>query len=430
MERNDLINNLPQPKKPWLKRSVALYLLLIFVILALGGGFFLGKKYGNVQVVLEPGTVVENGAEYGQVTGKDVSIPDHLLKDVNFGLFWEVWNKIQTQYIDRPAGETKLLYGAVAGLVSSLGDPYSVFLPPEPAKEFKDDLQGKFEGIGAEIGIRDNILTIISPLPDSPAEQAGLKPKDRVTEIDGFGTENITLNEAVSRIRGEKGTTVTLKIFREANGEFRDISIVRDVIKVSSVRWEMKDNNIVYIQISNFNQDTDELFQEAANEIILKNPAGIILDLRNNPGGYLDRAVNISSYWLEAGQTVVQEQFSNGDRQQYLANGLAQFKDYSTVILVNQGSASASEIVSGALQDYGVAQIVGQTTFGKGSVQSLENLSDGSTVKLTIARWLTPEGRQIDVSGIEPNVLVELTEEDFKEGRDPQLEKAIELLTD
>lgn len=412
----------------WIKKSVVLYLVIVLVLISFGGGVLIGQKYGKLKVVTEPKAVIENGEEYGKVTGKDQPLPDFLKKDVDFSLFWEVWNRIQQEYIDRPVGETKLLYGALAGLVASLRDPYSVFLEPEPAKEFTDELEGHFEGIGAEIGIRDNVLTIISPLPESPAESAGLKAGDQVVEIDSYSTENISLNEAVRRIRGKKGTTVTLKVFREKDSGFHEITIIREVIKIVSVKWEMKAGDVAYIKVTNFHGDTNARFKQTVEEILIKNPKGIVLDLRNNPGGYLDQAVTIASYWLPQGQVVVQEEFAAGERRQHLANGQAQFKAHKTVVLVNQGSASGSEIVSGALQDYGLARLVGEKTFGKGSVQNLEELSDGSAVKLTIARWLTPNGRQINVEGIEPDEVVELTEEDFKEGRDPQLDKALEML--
>ncbi len=411
--------------KIFFQKKIAFKLVLIFIIIALVGGFFIGKSQGKLMVVTDSGKV----KEYGEVTGKSQELPEYLSKNVDFSLFWQVWNKIQNNYIDRPVGETQLLYGAMSGLVSALKDPYSVFLEPQPAKDFQDDLSGKFEGIGAEIGIRDDLLTIISPLPESPAEKAGLKAKDRVTEIDGESTESISLTEAVRKIRGEKGTTVVLKVYRGKDNAFYDIPIVRDTIKLVSVRFEMKEDDVAYIRITNFNSDTDARFKQAVDQVLLENPQGIILDLRNNPGGYLDRAVTISSYWLPQGEVVVQEQFKEKENHtQYLANGGAQLKDYPTVVLVNEGSASASEIVAGALRDHGLAQLVGQQTFGKGSVQSLENLSDGSAIKLTIARWLTPNGDQIDVIGLKPDFEVEITEEDVSAGEDPQLEKAAELL--
>ncbi len=428
MENNFIEKIENKNKFAWLKKPFVLYFVVILLIISFGAGILIGKKQGKLTVVTEPETVIQNGEEFGKVNDKNTNLPEYFKKDVNFSLFWEVWNTIQNEYIDKPVGETKLLYGATSGLVSALKDPYSVFLTPEPAKEFQDDLKGKFEGIGAEIGIRDSVLTIISPLSESPAEKAGLKPKDRVVEINKENTQGISLNDAVLKIRGEKGTPVVLKIYRESDNQFHEITIIRDEIKIVSVKWEIKENNIGYIKITNFNHDTDARFKQAVNEIILQNPKGVILDLRNNPGGYLDRSVTIASYWLEIGKTVVQEESATGDKKQYLANGQAQLKNYPTVVLVNQGSASASEIVAGALQDYKIATIIGMKTFGKGSVQTLRNFSDGSAIKLTIARWLTPNNRQIDSVGIEPDEIIDLTEEDFKNEKDPQLEKAIEIL--
>lgn len=423
-------NIYPHQKQFWFKKSFSIYVTVILILVSFTAGILIGKKYGHLKVVTEPQSVItEQGEKFGKVVDKNQPLPDYLKEDINFSLFWEVWNKIQTEYIDRPVGETKLLYGALNGLIASLRDPYSMFLEPEPAKEFSQELQGYFEGIGAEIGIRDNVLTIISPLSDSPAESAGLKAGDKVVEIDGYDTTDISLQEAVNRIRGEKGTKVVLKIFREKDGGFHEMSVIRDVIEIVSVKWEMKDNNIAYIKITNFNSDTDLRFKKAVNQILLENPKAIILDLRNNPGGYLDQAISIASYWLERGKVVVQEELTKGNKKQYLADGQTEFKDYPTVILINGGSASGSEIVAGALQDNKVAKLVGEKTFGKGSVQNLVQLSDGSAIKLTIARWLTPNGRQIDIEKIEPDEVVEFSEEDFKADLDPQLERALEILS-
>lgn len=392
------------------------------MILAFLGGLIIGSNNFTVDNNTNTDKIS------GQVLDKD-KLPDYLTKDVNFNLFWEVWQKIQASYIDRPVSETKLLYGAMSGLVGSLGDPYSLFFEPVEAKKFTDDLKGKFEGIGAEIGLRDGIITIIAPLPGTPAELAGLKAGDKVIEIDGASTEKMDLDAAVNKIRGKKGTAVKLKIYRPKDNNYKEIDIIRDEIKILSVKMEMKENNIAYIQITNFNEDTEELFQKAVNEILIKNPRGIILDLRNNPGGYLDRSIEIASYWLSPGQIVVKEELNGGEKIQHLANGLAQLRTIKTVVLINGGSASASEIVSGALQDFDLAELVGEKTFGKGSVQALEELSDGSSVKLTVARWLTPKDRQINVVGIEPDIKIELTEDDFNAGKDPQMDKAIEMLT-
>ncbi|HPI67193.1 MAG TPA: S41 family peptidase [bacterium] len=413
----------PQSESKFKKR-VPLWLAVFLVIIALTAGVFWGEGIAD-----KKNSDNLSAKTYGTVVSKDGPLPEYLTKDVNFNLFWEVWQKIQNLYIDRPVGETKMLYGAMSGLVGSLGDPYSIFLEPVTTKKFSDDLKGKFEGIGAEIGLRDKLITIVSPLPESPAERAGLKAGDKIVEINGESTEKMTLDDAVNKIRGDKGTIVKLKIFREKDNNFHEYDITRDEIKIVSVRLEIKDNNIAYLQVTNFNDDTDVRFKKAVEEIILKNPKGIILDMRNNPGGYLERAVDVASYWLTSDQSVVLEEFASGERQTYFSKGVGQLKNYPTVVLVNGGSASASEIVAGALQDAGLAKLVGEKTFGKGSVQTLENLSDGSSVKLTIARWLTPLGRQIDVVGIEPDEKIELTEEDFNQGKDPQLDKALEMLS-
>ncbi len=429
----NLDNNLPnsnikQHKRSFLRKRLALWLVFVLICLSVLGGYTLGNKLAPKQIVVEPTDYKQQeGEKPGKVNNKE-ELPDYLKKDVNFSLFWQVWNKIQQQYIDRPVAETKLLYGSMSGLVNSLDDPYSVFLPPEPAKEFNDDLQGKLEGIGAEIGIRDNILTVVSPLSDSPAEKAGLKAKDRIVEIDGEETEDMSINQAVAKIRGEKGTQVKLKVFRESINDFKEINITRDVIQIESVEWEMLENNLAYIEVTNFNEDTSRRFNEAVENIILQNPKGIILDLRYNPGGYLDKAVDLASYWVDSGEVVVKEEFSDGTKNTYVSVGPTSLKDYPTVVLVNEGSASASEIVAGALQDYDLGYVMGEKTFGKGSVQMLEDLSDGSALKLTVARWLTPQDRQIDVKGIEPDQKVELTEEDWNNERDPQLKAAEDYL--
>jgi carboxyl-terminal processing protease len=421
-------------KKGLAAKSVFVYVGIIVTLLVFLAGYGLGESR-NV-VTREVQTV--EGFEFGIVEGKDRPPPEFLAKDVNFSLFWDVWRTIQDSFIDAPVGETSLLYGSIHGLVASLGDPYTTFLEPEIAEDFQQELSGKFEGIGAEIGIKDDRLTIIAPLPDSPAERAGLKASDRVMLIDDYDTAGISLNEAVRRIRGDKGTMVVLTVHRGAEPDVREISVIRDEIKVVSVRQDTRDvldndgqtHTLALIEISNFHADTTSRFREAVNNILSQGHEGVILDMRNNPGGFLDGAIKVASYWVEAGEVVVMEKFSADDAQSHMANGQAELRSLPTVVLVNGGSASGSEIVAGALQDYDLGTLVGETTFGKGSVQDLRNFSDGSSLKLTIARWLTPAGRQIDGDGIEPDILVELTEEDYDADRDPQLDQALKLLID
>jgi carboxyl-terminal processing protease len=301
-------------------------------------------------------------------------------------------------------------------------------MDPESTEDFYQDLSGTFEGIGAEIGMRNDTITVIAPLDGMPAQKAGLRSGDKIYAIDGESALGMTVNEAVKRIRGEKGTEVTLTIIRGEDKPI-DITIVRDEIFVASIEHEMREDDIYYIKISSFNDDTESLFYEAVANALVEKPKGIILDLRNNPGGYLETSITVASEWIEAGP-VVAEQFGENRRMEHPSNGNARLSDIPTVVLINQGSASASEIVAGALRDYNKATIVGKQSFGKGSVQSLRNLSDGSSLKLTVAKWLTPEGDYIHEKGIEPQIEVDLTEEDINNDLDPQLDKAVDILLD
>jgi len=407
-----------------IKRIAIVILVLILAVVCFGSGMYIAQRNELVKKLASQETVF-----IGQILGKYSQLPEgKLSQDIDFNLFWDVWDILREEYVDRnDLNEKEMFYGALSGLVSSLNDPYTVFMNPQVAQEFEDDLAGTFQGIGAEIGIRNEILTIIAPLADMPAEKAGLMAGDKVYAIDGESTAGITIDEAVRKIRGQKGTSVTLTISRDGLDKAEEISIIRDVIVVKSVRAKLRDDNIFVIKITNFNDDTRDLFNKAIQEIIKKDPVGIILDLRNNPGGYLDTAIEITSEWIEDG-VVVTEKFSEIKKNDYLARGRARIKDYSTVILVNQGSASASEIVAGALQDYNKAVIVGEQTFGKGSVQTLEELRDGSSVKVTVAKWLTPNGSCINDDGITPNQEVELTIEDYNENKDPQMDRAVEII--
>ncbi|MBI5731740.1 MAG: PDZ domain-containing protein [Candidatus Magasanikbacteria bacterium] len=326
-------------------------------------------------------------------------------KTVNFSLYWDVWNRLQEKYIGQPVKDSNLFYGSLEGMAAATGDPYTIFLRPQKAERFNQDLSGTFSGIGAELGMKKDLITIIAPLADSPAEKAGIKAGDKILAVDGKETYGWTLDEAVSKIRGLKGTPVKLLILSNGQKAPREVTIIRDIIKVKSVVWEMKDNNIAYLKIANFSEDTAELFDEAVRKITLKNPQALVLDLRNNPGGYLDTAVRVASEWITKG-AIVQEKFSDGRVETYLTNGKHRLDGLKTWILVNQGSASASEIVAGALQDYGQAMVAGEKTFGKGSVQDYEQLPDGSGLKITVAEWLTPKGRQINKNGVMPDKLL------------------------
>lgn len=413
-------------KGKWFKRIVWFFLILILMISSFAFGLYAVEK-DEILKELAKDEVVFLGKLIGKYSNAKEGV---LTQEVDFNLFWDVWDTLARDYVDKDEiNEKELFYGAIRGMVAALNDPYTVYMNPKVAQEFEDDLAGTFEGIGAEIGIRDNILTIIAPLDDMPAQKAGLKAGDKVYAINSESTAGITIDEAVRKIRGQKGTEVVLTISQNGLDEVRDVKIIRDTIIVKSIKTELRDNNIFVIKITNFNDDTLDLFNSAVREALAKDPDGIILDLRNNPGGYLDTAIEISSEWVEDG-IVVSEQFSEDKKVEYLSRGRARLKDYKTVILVNQGSASASEIVSGALRDNGKAVIVGKKTFGKGSVQSLKEFSDGSSVKVTVAKWLTPNGNCINDEGIEPDYEVDLTIEDYKEDKDPQMDKAVEILNE
>lgn len=343
-------------------------------------------------------------------------------------VFEKTWDRVENEFLYRDrVSANDLYYGLLKGLISSLGDPYSVFLTPQETSDFSENLTGSFEGIGAEISVRDDQLIIVTPLEGSPAQDAGLLPNDAITQIDGQSTALMDLEEAVSRIKGEAGTSVTLTIKRASKENVFDVSVQRDTIKVSSVTYEMKDS-VAVLQISSFNEDTERELSNTLQEIALSSPQGIVLDLRNNPGGLLDVSVEVANTFLEKDQTIVIEQDAQGEKIYHKTERDGKFTDIPLVVLINEGSASASEIVAGALKDMGRAQLIGKKTFGKGTVQSYELLSDGSSLKLTVAEWLTPNGTSFDGDGIEPDVVVEISEEDYTNDRDPQLDKAIEEL--
>ncbi|PIS42448.1 MAG: hypothetical protein COT24_03330 [Candidatus Kerfeldbacteria bacterium CG08_land_8_20_14_0_20_40_16] len=404
--------------RPLIRRSLKIYLNLIVILAVFLTGVLIGAWKVNQITPYQAAEAIINKATSHLSTEK-----------VDFNIFWKAWDIVQNKYVGRPVDERNLFYGAMSGLVASLQDPYSVFFNPDLTQAFNQEISGTFDGIGIEIGIKKNQLVVIAPLPDSPAEKTGILAGDKIMKIDSVDTNTITIDTAVNLIRGKEGTTVNLLIEREGENEPLSFTVTREVIKVQSITWEIIDSNIAYLKISHFNEDTEKNFQKAINEIILKEPKGIILDLRNNPGGYLDVAIDITGSFVEKEKIVVIEDYGDGRRTEYKSDDGGSLSNYPVVVLVNNGSASASEIMAGALQDYGVATIVGEQTFGKGSVQELTEFSDGSSLKLSVAKWLTPTGRSINEEGIKPDVEVKLSEDDYNSDRDPQLEKAIEILT-
>jgi len=394
------------------------FYLVIFVLMIMSFAMgFWWQKQGSEKSVLERYLAYSPEAQLlTQQPGFD------------FNLYWEVWDQLKRDYVDKnKISDEEMFYGSLKGLAESVNDPYTIFMDPEETREFANDMSGTFEGIGAEVGMRNDIITIIAPLAGMPAEKAGLRAGDRIYAIDGESTLGMNVDEAVKKIRGDKGSEVILTVIRDGEDRPLEISIIRGVIVVKSVKSEMLDNDLLLITISNFNDDTLSLFRDTLQTALLNNPKGIILDLRNNPGGYLDTAVAVASAWVPEGPVVV-EQFGEGRREEYFALGGAPLQSIKTVILINGGSASASEIVAGALRDYKKATLVGEKTFGKGSVQGLRDLSNGSSLKVTVAQWLTPGGDYINDKGIEPDIAVELTMEDVNAERDPQLDKAIDLI--
>lgn len=413
-------------EKRGLLKKGSLFIFIIFLIFAsFTAGIYVeqNSEYKGRDVISK-----DKKPDYEHAEKDKMSKAEKEKDNVNFELYWELWETLKNQHVDHSKiNDSDFFYGSLKGMAASLGDPYTVFMDPESSNEFESELLGTFEGIGCEVGMRDDILTVIAPLEGSPAKEAGLAPRDRIIEVDGESTANMSIDEAVNRIRGEKGTKVTLTIYRKSSDKTMDIEITRDEIYVKSVNTEMKENDLFLLEINSFNDDTLSLFNKAVDEILEKDPKGVILDLRSNPGGFLDTSIEVASEWVESGE-IVSEVFAEGEGRQYNARGRARLKDYPTVVLVNGGSASASEIVAGALQDHDAAEIVGEQTFGKGSVQVWEGFSDGSSVKITVAKWLTPSGNSINDDGIEPDEKVEYELEDFEAGKDPQMEKAEDIL--
>ena len=320
------------------------------------------------------------------------------------------------------------LEGARKGLVAAGGDPYTVYMDAAESKALSDDLSGKLSGVGAEIGIKNNILTVVSPITGAPAEKAGIRAQDMIGKIDGEDTTGMAVDKAVSKIRGKAGTTVKLTVLHAGATETSDITITRADINVPSVKWSMKDGGIGYIKVSTFGTDTTTLIQQAAGELKSQGATKAILDLRNDGGGYLDAGVSVASQFLPDGKTVVSERADGKTVDTLSSRGSGQLAGLPLVVLINGGSASASEIVAGALHDNGVAKLVGEKSFGKGSVQEIKTLPGGAQLKVTVAHWYTPKGVNINKEGIKPDVEVKLSTEDYNASRDPQLDKAIELL--
>jgi len=400
---------------------------LVFIgILFFYTGLAWGKKQSN-----------SNDSPIDSLTSfvEEFSSPSSLLKNtdknkpeqVDFEIFWKVWDKIDKKYVNNKNLDSQaMVYGAIKGMVKSVGDPYTSYMDPEEAEEFTTGMEGSFQGIGAELGLRDNILTVIAPISGMPAEKAGLKSGDKIIKINDEMASDITIDEAVKKIRGPKGTEVRLTVISIQATKTKEIKIIRDTIDLQSVKYEQKWGNVAYVQIASFTEDTANEFNKEITKVIADNNKGVVIDLRNNPGGFLNVAVEIASRFVPRGSIVVQEQHQDGSIDNFKSIGGDVFSEIPVVLLINEGSASASEILAGALRDLNGNKLIGQQSFGKGSVQQLENFADGSSLKVTIAKWLTPSGQSINETGLEADIEVEITDADIENKWDPQLNKALE----
>lgn len=353
-------------------------------------------------------------------------------KNVNYDLLWQALDVINNKYIDKPVDQQKVLYGAISGAVAAVGDPYTAFFNPKQFSDFKTELGGSFEGIGAEVGMKDGSVVIVAPIEGSPAQKAGLLAGDILLKINNDDATALTLEEAVSKIRGPKDTTVDVMIYRPSDKKQHDFKIIRQTIEVKSVKYKVQTINgkkIEIINLERFGDDTVDLFKQAVADVQKNKVDGIVLDLRDDPGGYLDASVQIASYWVNPGDVVVTEKHSDGTENTYKGLGNNVLAKIPTTILINGGSASASEILTGALHDHNIAKTVGMKSFGKGSVQELINLPENTAVKVTVAKWFTPNGINITKNGLEPDTKIDRTSDDITANKDPQLDKALELIS-
>lgn len=377
-------------------KKISQFVIVIFII---SGIFLLGFLNG-----IRWGWQMHLPSYFDKIINREEP-PD--LPPADMKVFWDTWKVILNKYVYRNQLDTqKMVEGAAKGLVESLGDPFSEFLSADDNKALNEELSGEFFGVGMEIAKKDNNIIVVSPLPNTPAEKAGILPNDIILKINNESTYDMSSQKAASLIKGPKGTTVTLNIFRPATNETKEIILTRDKIVVPNIYWQILDNNIVYLRIYNFNSSVILDFSEAALKIRSLQPKGIILDLRNNPGGYLDAVVNISGWFLDKGDIVVKEKFGNNDIKIDRSTGPSLLAKIPTVVLVNEGTASAAEILAGALRDNRQIPLIGEKTFGKGSVQELVYLDDAS-VKITIAEWLTPHDTVIQKNGLTPDIVVE-----------------------
>lgn len=401
-------------------------ILSITLLIAFSGVFYIGFASGQSQMA--------EASKIETVTASLNATKDKP-EDVDFALFWKAWNIVNEKFVQTHVASSTTnkdkIYGAIAGMVQSQKDPYTVFFPPAEATNFESEIEGNFEGVGMEMGIKAGVLTVITPLKGSPAEKAGIRSGDKVIQINGKITTDYTIDQAVKIIRGKKGTEVSLVVVREGVTNPIEIKMIRDVINLPTIDTKVDQKNGIFtIKLYSFSAQSASLFRNALRDFVNSKQNKLILDLRGNPGGFLDAAVDMASWFLPPGKVVVTEDYGKGKTQvSEKSKGYNIFNDsLKMVILIDGGSASASEILSGALSEYGKAKLVGTKSFGKGSVQEYIKLNSETALKVTVARWLTPNGKSISEEGLVPDVEVKMTAEDVAAGRDPQMDKAIELL--
>lgn len=406
--------------------SVGIVLLALVLVSGACSAGFLAGRYTKSTAQSVPVSTQGPGPDTA-VASQTPAVQADLQK--LFVPFWEAWNLVHTQFVDQPVNDEALMQGAIRGMLDALKDKHTSYMNPEEYRQANMPLEQEYEGIGAWVDTSQKFLVIISPMPGSPAEKAGLKPGDQVIAVDGEDMTGVDASLTLRKILGPAGTVVRLTIQREGAVDPLNIEIIRAKIPLPSVSGKMLDNHVAYIQISEFAKNTKDELRKNLKNLLEQKPVGLIVDLRYDGGGYLQTAVEVASEFIDKG-VVLYEVYGDGKKQTFEASGDGLATQIPLVVLVNEGTASASEIVSGALQDYGRAKLVGTTTYGKGSVQVWTPLPDDQgAIRITVARWLTPKERQINEIGLKPDVEIPLTEDDLKAGRDPQLDKAIEILT-
>jgi len=389
---------------------------VVAVFVLVGASFLFGFRAGK----LFPQNITVHGVS---------NIENGEPANVDFGVFWRAWKIVEDNYLKNGSAKSQdKVYGAMNGLVNSLNDPYSEFFSPKDNQKFQEDIQGNFGGIGAELGMKDHQLVVIAPLKGTPASRAGLLANDQILAINSSSTDGIAVDTAVNLIRGPEGTVVTLAIMREGWNKPKDFKITRENIVVPTLDSETVGDNLAHVSLHNFNANADYLFYQAVSDALSRGDKGLILDLRDDPGGYLEVAVDLAGWFVPRGKLVVSEAGRNGPPQEFRASGNAALVGIPVVVLINGGSASASEILAGALRDDRGAKLIGEKSFGKGTVQQLEDLGDGSSIKLTVAHWVLPSGQILENGGLKPDYEVKITDDDRANKKDPQLQRAIEVL--